>query len=156
MPGWAKALIIVLVLMVLLVIGAIGAGIWWWSRNKDTLIARGKAVVAEGKDAGRKSDNQGCVDQSISRYKKEPGFASSIEASIFMQTCLQNSRPTPGFCDEVPKQTEFTRTAEWRMEQCRRVDLSSDNYCQHLFTPVQQFCQRESPGSKEDSGTDGQ
>jgi hypothetical protein len=156
MPGWAKALIIVLVLMLLLVIGAIGAGIWWWSRNKDTLIARGKAVVAEGKDAGRKSDNQGCVDQSISRYKKEPGFASSIEASIFMQTCLQNSRPTPGFCDEVPKQTEFMRTAEWRVAQCKRVELSSDNYCQHLFTPVQQFCQRQSLGSTEDSGTDGQ
>ena len=156
MPGWAKALIIVLVLMVLLVAGAIGAGIWWWSRNKDTLIARGKAVVTEGKDAGRNSDNQGCVDQSISRYKKEPGFASSIEASIFMQTCLQHSRATPGFCDDVPKQIEFTRTVEWRMAQCRRVDLSTDNYCQNLFTPVQQFCQRESPGSKEDSGTDGQ
>ena len=156
MPGWAKALIIVAVMLVLLVVGVIAAGIFWWSRNKDTLIARAKAVATEGTDAGRKSDNQGCVDQSISRYKKEPGFASSIETSVFMQTCLQNSRPTPGFCDEVPKQAEFMKTAQWRLEQCRRVDLSSDNYCQHLFTPVQQFCQRQSPGSKEDSGTDGQ
>lgn len=156
MPGWAKALIIVLVLMVLLVVGAIGAGVWWWSRNKGTLIARGKAVVTEGKDAGRKSDNQGCVDQSISRYKKEPGFASSIEASIFMQTCLHNSRPTPGFCDEVPKETEFIKTAEWRATQCGRVDLSSDSYCQQLFKPVQQFCQRQPLGSKEDSNADGQ
>ncbi len=147
MPGWAKALIIAAVLMVLLVVGAIGAGIWWWSRNKDTLIARGKAVVAEGKDAGRKSDNQGCVDQSISRYKKAPGFASSIETSIFMQTCLQNSRPTPGFCDEVPRETEFIKTAQWRIAQCSRVDLSSDHNCQQLFKPVQQFCQRQSPGS---------
>ncbi len=156
MPGWAKALIITLVVMVLLVVGAIAAGIFWWSRNKDALIARGKAVVTEGKDAGSKSDNQGCVDQSISRYKKAPGFARSIEASIFMQTCLQISRPTPRFCDEVPKQTEFIKTAEWRVAQCRRVDLSSDNYCQHLFTPVQQFCERQSLGSKEEKGTDGQ
>lgn len=156
MPGWAKALIIVAVLMVLLVVGVIAAGIFWWSRNKDTLIARGKAVVTEGKDAGRKSDNQGCVDQSISRYKKEPGFAGSIETSIFMQTCLQNSRPTPGFCDEVPKQIEFTKTAQWRIAQCRRVDLSSDDNCPQPFTTVQQFCQRHSPGSKEDSGADGQ
>ena len=156
MPGWAKALIIVAVVLVLLVVGVIGAGIFWWSRNKDTLIARAKTVATEGTDAGRKSDNQGCVDQSISRYKKAPGFASSIETSVFIQTCLQNSRPTPGFCDEVPKQAEFMKTAQWRLEQCRRVELSSDNYCQNLFTPVQQFCQRQSSGSKGDSGTDGQ
>src|SRR5688572_26680592 len=149
MPGWAKALIIVAVLLVLLVLGAIAGGIFWWSRNKDTLIARGKAVVTEGQDAGRKSDNQECVNQSISRYKREPGFTSSLETSIFMQSCLQASRPTPGFCDDVPKQTEFMKTAEWRLDQCRRVELSSDNYCQQLFTPVQRFCERPSSGSKE-------
>jgi hypothetical protein len=92
---------------VLLVVGVIAAGVFWLSRNKDTLIARGKAVVTEGKDAGRKTDNQCCIDQSIFRYKKAPGFANSIEASVFMQTCLQHSRPTPGFCDGVPKQAEL-------------------------------------------------
>ena len=156
MPGWLKALLIIVVVIIVLVVGVVIAGVYWISRNKDAWIAKGKEVMTEGRDAGRKTDNQGCVDQSISRYKKEPGFASSIETSVFMQTCLQNSRPTPGFCDEVPKQAEFMKTAQWRLEQCRRVDLSSDNYCQHLFTPVQQFCQRQSPGSKEDSGTDGQ
>jgi hypothetical protein len=142
MPGWAKALIVVAVVIMLLVIGVVAAGVFWWSRNKDALVARGKAVVAEGKDFGRKSDNQGCVDESISRYKKEPGFSGSISTSIFMQTCLQSSRPTPGFCDEVPKQTEFMKSAQWRGDQCRRVDLSTDNYCQQLFSPVQQFCER--------------
>ncbi|MFN2492739.1 MAG: hypothetical protein ABR501_07645 [Pyrinomonadaceae bacterium] len=156
MPGWAKALIIVAVIVVLLVVGAIAAGAFWWSRNKDTLIARGKAVVTEGKEAGRNSDNQGCVDQSIARYKKAPGFTSVIETSIFMQTCLQHSRPTPGFCDDVPKETEFSRTVEWRTTQCRQADLASDNYCQQLFKPVQQFCQRGSGRSQEDSVPTGQ
>ncbi len=55
MPGWAKALIIVAVVLVLLVVGVIAAGIFLWSRNKDTLIARAKAVVTEGTDAGRKA-----------------------------------------------------------------------------------------------------
>jgi len=156
MPGWAKVLIIAGVLLVLLVVGVVAGGVFWWSRNKDSLIARGKAVVTEGQDAGRKSDNQGCVDQSISRYKRGPGFTGSIETSIFMQTCLQASRPTPGFCDEVPKQTEFIKTAQWRLEQCRQVELSSDQYCQNLFTPVQQFCERRSSGPKKDGGSDSQ
>lgn len=145
MPGWAKALIIVVIVLllgVLLVLGVIGAGVYWFSQNKDALIARGKAQIEEGRDAGRTTDNQGCVDKSVARYKAEPGFTSGIATSIFMQTCLQASSPTAGFCDEVPKETEFIKSGEWRVTQCQRVDLSSDQYCQQLFAPVQRFCEK--------------
>ena len=74
MPGWLKVLLIVVVVIVVLVLGCIGAGVYYVSRNKDAWIARGKAVATEGRDFGRNSDNQGCVDESISRYKKEPGL----------------------------------------------------------------------------------
>jgi ABC-type lipoprotein release transport system permease subunit len=142
MPGWAKALIIIGVMAVLLVVGAVVAGAFWWSRNKDTLIARGKAVITEAQDAGHKTDNQGCVDQSISRYKAVPGFTSAISTGIFMQTCLDVSRPTSGFCDGVPRETEFMKSGQWRIAQCEKVDLSSDQYCQQLFAPVQRFCEK--------------
>lgn len=147
MPGWAKVLIIIAVLAVLLVVGAIVAGAFWWSRNKDTLIAKGKAVITEGQDAGRKTDNQGCVDQSLSRYEAAPGFSGAISSSIFMQTCLQASKPTPGFCDEVPKESDFVKSAGWRVSQCEKADLSADQYCQQLFAPVQRFCERPQMGS---------
>ena len=97
MPGWLKALIIVAVIVVLLVVGVIVGGVVWWSRNKDALLGRAKEVSAEAENFGRNSDNQGCVDESVSRYKKEPGFGSAISTSIFMRTCLNVSRPTPGF-----------------------------------------------------------
>src|SRR6266852_1077465 len=142
MPGWLKALLIVAVAIVLLVLGCIGAGVYWWTKNRDALIARGKAVVTEGRDFGRNTDNQGCVDESISRYKKEPGFGSAISNSLFMRSCLDSSRPTPNFCTDVPKATEFVKSAQWRVEQCRRIDLSSDSYCQQLFQPVQEFCEK--------------
>jgi hypothetical protein len=149
MPGWLKVLLIVAVVIVVLVLGCIGAGIYYVSRNKDAWLARGKAVATEGRDFGRGSDNQGCVDESISRYKKEPGFGSAISNSIFMQSCLDSSRPTPNFCADVPKATEFMKSAQWRVEQCRKIDLSSDSYCQQLFQPVQQFCER---GPRKSSG----
>lgn len=142
MPGWAKALIIVAVLGVLLIVGVIAAGAYWWSHNKDALIARGKAQLEEGRDAGRTTDNQGCVDQSVSRYKAQPGFTGGIATSLFMQSCLETSSPTPGFCDEVPKETEFIKSGQWRVAECQRVNLSSDQYCQQLFAPVQHFCER--------------
>ena len=144
MPGWLKALLIVAILAVLLVVGVIVGGVVWWSRNKDALLGRAKEVVAEGKEFGRNSDNQGCVDESVSRYKKEPGFGSAISTSIFMRTCLDASRPTPRFCNDVPKKNEFMKSAEWRGSQCRRIDLSSDSYCQQMFQPVQEFCERTS------------
>lgn len=142
MPGWAKALIIVAVLGVLLIVGVIVAGIYWWSNNKATLIARGKAQMDQGHDAGRTTDNQGCVDQSVLRYKAQPGFTGEIATNLFMQACLDASSPTPGFCDEVPKETEFIKSGQWRVAQCQRVDLSSDQYCQQLFAPVQHFCEK--------------
>jgi hypothetical protein len=142
MPGWAKALIILVIVGMLLVVGVIAAGVYWVSRNKDALIARGKTQVTEGRNVGLTTDNQGCVDQSILRYKAEPGFTSVIAANLFLQTCLEASRPTPGFCDEVPREIEFMKSGEWRTAQCKRVDLPSQPYCQQLFAPVQRFCER--------------
>lgn len=153
MPGWLKALLIVALVIVVLVVGVVVAGVVWWARNKDALITRGREVIAEGREFGRGSDNQGCVDESVSRYKKEPGFTSVISNGIFLRVCLESSRPTPGFCDDVPRQTEFIKSAQWRLSQCQRVDLAKDDKCQQLFTPVQQFCEEKGPKSDEGKNT---
>ncbi len=121
MPGWLKALLAVVIIIVLLVVGVIVGGVVWWSRNKDKLLARGKEVMTEGRDFGRNTDNQGCVDESMSRYKKEPGFTNAISTSLFTRACLDASRATPGFCSDVPKPTEFIKSGQWRVEQCRRA-----------------------------------
>jgi len=142
MPGWLKALLIVAIIIVLLVVGVVVGGVVWWSRNKDQLMGRAKAVMTEGREYGRTTDNQGCVDETVSRYKKEPGFTAVISNSIFTRACLETSRPTPGFCSDVPKATEIMKSAEWRKSQCSRADLSSDSYCPQLFQPVQEFCER--------------
>ena len=152
MPGWLKALLIVAVVIVLLVVGVVGAGVFWWMRNKDTLMARAKEVVTEGKTFGNHSDNVECVDETISRYKKDPGLSSAISSSIFMRTCLDASKPTPGFCDSVPGKTEFMKGAQWRRDQCSRVSLAGDSYCQQLFQPVQDYCETRSRKSS-DSGS---
>ncbi|HEX7720918.1 MAG TPA: hypothetical protein VF397_02085 [Pyrinomonadaceae bacterium] len=128
------------IIAVLLIVGVVGAGALWWMKNKDALMARAKEVVAEGHDFGSHSDNQGCVDEGVSRYKKERGFTAVISNGIFMRTCLDASRPTPGFCNNVPRPTEFMKAAEWRRDQCVHFDLSGDKYCQQLFQPIQDYC----------------
>ena len=153
MPGWLKALLAVAIIVVLLVAGVVVGGVVWWSRNKDKLMGRAKEVMTEGREFGRSTDNQGCVDESVSRYKKNPGFSSVISTSLFTRACLDASRPTPGFCSDVPKPTEFVKSGQWRVEQCRRVELSSDSYCQQLFQPVQEFCERGARKSSQDGNT---
>ena len=142
MPGWLKVLLIVLGIIILLVVGVIAAGGIWFYRNKDALKGKLDTITTEARDAGKNTDNQGCVNETISRYKAEPGFTSAMSNAIFIRVCLDNSRETPGFCESVPKQREFTRTAQWRKEQCQTAGLERDSYCESLFTPVQQFCEK--------------
>ena len=151
MPGWLKALIAVAVIMVALVIGALIVAGFWWSRNKDKLAARAREVVTEAQDFGHNTDNRGCVDESLSRYKKEPSFTNGISTGIFMRFCLESSRPTPNFCDDVPRQTEFVKTARWRIDQCNKFDLAKDSNCQNLFAPIQQFCEERARKSGDNS-----
>ena len=143
MPSWLKGLLVIAIVVVLLIVGVVAAGVFVVLRNKDAWMARGKEVAEEGKRFGGSTDNQGCVDETLSRYKKEPGLTSVIANPIFMRMCLDASRPTSGFCDDVPRQTEFMKSAEWRLKQCRLAGLQADRNCQNLFTPVQQFCEEQ-------------
>lgn len=142
MPGWLKVLLIILLVGILLVVGVIAAGGIWFYRNKDALKAKLDTITTEAGDFGKNTDNQGCVNETISRYKTEPGITSAMSNAIFVRMCLDNSRPTPGFCESVPKQREFMKTAQWRKEQCQRAGLERDSYCESLFTPIQQFCEK--------------
>ena len=144
MPGWLKVLLIILLIGILLVVGVIAAGGIWFYRNKDALKAKLDTITTEARDFGKNSDNQGCVNETISRYKAEPGITSAMSNALFVRVCLDSSRATPGFCESVPKQREFTRTVQWRKEQCQRAGLGGDSYCESLFTPIQQFCDKES------------
>lgn len=140
MPGWAKALIAVPIVGLLLVVGVIGAGYVWWVRNKDSIRTQAKEKAAQGEEFGRTSDNQGCVDETFLRYKKvEPGFFSAINHAQFMRACLEVSRPTPGFCDDVPI-GKMMELKQWSDSQCQHYNVPGDQKCQQLIMGEVMFC----------------
>ena len=110
-----------------------------------TIYRNLKALVEEGEKAGRQTDNQGCVDQAVARYKGDPGFTNGISSGIFIESCLRVSSPTPGFCDEVPRETEFIKSGKWQQAHCERAGLGSDQYCRQLFQGVERFCDKRRP-----------
>jgi hypothetical protein len=151
MPGWLKALLIIAIVGVMLVVGVIGAGYFWWVRNRDTFRTRGRETAAAGREFGRNSDNSGCVDETFSRYKKEPpGFFNAIYDGNFMRACLEVSRPTPGFCDNVPNGKAF-ELMTWRETECQRYNVPNDQKCGHLLMPEIMLCGEQKQGERKEN-----
>lgn len=139
MPRWLKAVLIVTLIVVLFVVGVVVVGGIWFYRNKDALRARARAIGTEGKEFGKTTDNQGCVDEAVKRYKKDPGFLAAVANQGFLDACLKASRPTIGFCESIPL-GDFAKMQEWQESQCKRYDLRSSLDCQTLFMSVPMFC----------------
>lgn len=140
MPGWARTLIVTLGIVVALVICALALGVVYVVRNKEAWKAQGREAVAQGKSFGANADNQGCLDESIARYKSTQNHLNAISTNLFMKSCLDASRPTPGFCEKVPV-GDMMKLVAWREAQCRHYDLGNDLICtQYLFMAVPMFC----------------
>ena len=141
MTGFAKGLIISLVLLVVVIAAGLAGGIYWLSQHSGEFLEKSKQSMLEGERFGKTTDNQGCLTESISRYKQNPGFSGALATQLFLQGCLQASHETPGFCDDVPRRIEFVRSAQWQQQQCARNNLR-DSYCPQIFGQVQTFCER--------------
>src|SRR5256885_3601193 len=124
MATWIKVTIIVVVTVVVLLIAVVGVGIYWVSKHGPELARSAEKNVREGRDFGESTDDNGCVSETISRYKKEPGFNTSIVTNLFLRGCLDTSRATQGFCDGVPARTEFMKSGQWQVKKCEEASLS--------------------------------
>jgi hypothetical protein len=148
MSGFAKGMIIAGIAMVILLVLGIAGLAYWISRQSGPLLAKSTQAMDEGRRFGASTDNEGCVSEMLVRYKREPGFSGAVTSRLFLDECLRISRTTKGFCDDVPTQTEFTKTVKWQLQQCARAGLSGDSYCGQLFNPIQSYCELQRTGSK--------
>jgi len=142
MPTWLKVLLIIGGLIVLLIIVTVVAGVIVVRRYGPQLVEMGKQTVEEGVQYGRRTDNEGCLNEAVARHSRAEGFGDMVKNGIFLRTCLDASRPTPGFCDDVPRQIEFIKGAQWQLKQCKRYGLPPEKQCGQLFQQVQQFCEQ--------------
>lgn len=135
-----KVILIIVVCIVVLVVLVGGASVYYVSKHKQEWLEAGNKVLDEGEKFGSQTDNDGCVAEVVERARREPGFSAGLKHTVFLRACLEASRPVPGFCD-VPKRTEFIKSAQWQQQKCQAVGLTADTYCSQIFTQVQQFCE---------------
>lgn len=139
MTGLVKGLIISVVVVAVIIVLAVGVGIYYVSTHGKEWVQKSMQSMSDGQKFGRGTDNEGCVTEAISHYKPDPGLSNALSTQLFLQGCLQTSSKTPGFCDTVPKRTEFLKSAAWQAAQCSRHDLH-DSYCPQIFAQEQVFC----------------
>lgn len=122
----------VLVILAILGVFAIGA---WWKRSGSDLMERAEAVEEEGRKAGLSTDEAGCM--RLAQARRGGGMGALVGTSIYLDSCLETSRATPGFCEGVPRPTEPLRSMRWETAQCRNPN---DLRCRTLVQAKQEYC----------------
>src|SRR6185436_9755563 len=60
--------VIILLVSVTVITAVVGGAWWWWDRNAEAMKEAAKALYAEGKAAGAKLDESGCLDSALVRH----------------------------------------------------------------------------------------
>ena len=147
MPTWLKVVLVIVGLFAVLAIAGVIGVVYVAKKYGPGLMEAGKHSFDEGREYGRRTDNEGCVNEAVSRHANASGIGDMIGNGIFMRACLDASRPTPGFCDDVPNRFEFMKSARWQLDECKRYGLSTESQCGQLFQQVQQFCDERGRGN---------
>jgi hypothetical protein len=117
--------------VVVLFIIVIVAGGVWFNRNKDVLAGGAQ----EGARFGLVRDEAACFQEAQRRAAAATTMAQTVGVGPFMRSCLEYSKPTAGFCDNVPPPTSIGRTAAWQSERC-----GDNGYCKSIIQVVQTYC----------------
>lgn len=117
-------------LVVLFIVLVVATG-FWFNRNKDVF----EGGIQEGARFGLVRDEAACLQEAQRRAADATTMAGTVGVGPFLRSCLEYSRPTPGFCDNVPPATSIGRTAAWQSHRC------GDNaYCKSVIPVVQTYC----------------
>jgi len=103
----------------------------------------GDTAEAEGVEFGRHTDQQGCQNEALRRFRsarKAENPITSQAAVLFINGCFQTCRDTAGFCRNAPQEDSFLTVRKWAQERCRLEDAWGDDACRSLFMEVSDAC----------------
>jgi hypothetical protein len=130
-----KAFIAIVIGLVLLVSVVTGARVYLAVRHLDEYSEAGDRF-------GRGKTSAACLQEGLSRFKRDNTVGGALAARTFLESCLASSQPTLGFCDNAPREAEIMKMVTWIRNQCSQAGLSSDSNCQKFFSRVQEYCER--------------
>jgi len=133
--GWKIGLSIAAGLMLVLMLGA-GACIYYVSQLTGQVKEDQKAAERFGENA----DEAACLKETLERSKDKSAITALASNSVFLSTCLRKSRPTPGFCSNVPPTDDKEKAQAWVKTKCRELG-QSELACGSIFGVIMGHCQ---------------
>lgn len=142
MPTWLK-IVLIIVAIGLLSLTAIGfGGYWWLNSNKARFEEIGKRAKADAAQFAATHDGAQCLQEALRRLNGTDGIMAQAEVKVFLSTCMDEARESPGMCDGVPPSGEIMRTATWAVARCTQLGRSGDQPCSQLVTAIQKHCDK--------------
>jgi hypothetical protein len=126
-------------LVALFIVLAVAGGIWW-SRNSDEFEGGAQVAARDGARFGLVRDEAACFDEGKRRVAAATTIQATFGVGSFVRSCLEYSRPTAGFCDNVPPPTSIGRTAAWQSQRC-----GDDMNCRNVSQVQQTYCAEGRP-----------
>ena len=121
--------------LVVLVILAMVGSFFWLNGNKEEFSAGVEKGKAEGQRFGAGTDEAGCETEAKRRAGEARTFGGQMEIGSFFRACLESSRGSAGYCDNVPPPTAIRRTVTWQKARC-----SGDVTCGLVVPVIQTYC----------------
>jgi len=134
----AKVVVALVVCFVFVALGSVGLAFFLWSQGKE-LVEASEKQFDRGVAFGRQTDESGCLNEAVTRYKDNRGMAGSIAVGVFVNACWTASRPSEGFCDQVPKPLDVFKAVRWQTEQSRKAGLT-DQFGGQIFAQQRAYC----------------
>ncbi len=138
-------LVVLILLGVVVLIGVlvVGGAVWWFSANKERLVAMGREAEADATEFAPGHDQDACVGEALRKTDACDGIMCEAKTKIFLERCIRKATSTPGFCDGVPQQGEIMKTVTWVQEQCtKRGRAADDQKCSRVMQGVPLACQQ--------------
>jgi hypothetical protein len=134
-----KVFLIIIAIIAFLLAALIGSTILLFNANKGDLEAMANKIGTEAQDFAEDKNQQDCVKETTSKLNSCYGLSCRIESIIFMRICLDEAKPSPDLCTNIPPIDNMIDTAKWRVEQCESMDMN-DDHCRSFIGKLQEYC----------------
>lgn len=133
--GWKIGLSIAAGFMLVLMLGA-GACIYFVSQLSSEVKEDQKAAEQLGETA----DEAACLNAAFARAEGKNAIAGTASATVFLSTCLRKSKPSRGFCTDVPSSEDREATRTWTDSKCKELGQNTIT-CSAVMGMVIAHCQ---------------
>jgi len=138
----AKTILIILgIFAVLAGICVVGVGFLVY-KFADT--AKIEESERKGAEFGRTTDNIGCEKNAVSTVKNmgQVDIGGMLQTSFFFKSCLNASRKTANYCDNVPSDLkDKLNDDKWKDSECEKNGLKSPHLpCRMVMKSKSEFC----------------